>query len=190
MKKKIVLIVAIVFGIALCFFGFKKFYLEKQNKAKVVENVDETSQPNIDSTAIETVAASDTLQIGDEDDKSSNSENKDQQEELNKWLKKTKYYIKKKNYSKAKSCFKQLKVFTKDKKMLEDLKSQVDNIKNSKSFSKKENTTQNWIIERVAAQDTTYYVIKNSATGLKLSNRYYSKEVAEKELENFKNIIK
>ena len=83
MKKKIVLIVAIVLGIALCFFGFKKFYLEKQNKAKVVENVDKTSQSNIDTTVIETVAASDTLQIDDEDDKSSNSENKDQQELLN-----------------------------------------------------------------------------------------------------------
>ena len=189
MKKKIVLIVAIVLGIALCFFGFKKFYLEKQNKAKVVENVDKTSQSNIDTTVIETVAASDTLQIDDEDDKYSNSENKDQQEELNKWLNKTKYYIKKGNYSKAKSCFKQLKVITKDKKMLDDLKSQIDKIKNSKSSSKKENTTQNWIIEKVAAQDTTYYVIKNSATGLKLSNRYYSKEIAEKELKNFKNII-
>ncbi len=187
MKKKIVLIVAIVLGIALCFFGFKKFYLDKKNKAKVAENVDETSQSSIDTTAIETVAASDTLQI---DDTSSNSENKDQQEELDKWLKKTKYYIKKKNYSKAKSCYKQLKVFTKDKKMLEGLKSQIDMIKNGKSSSKKENTTQNWIIEKVAAQDTTYYVIKNSTTGLKLSNRYYSKEVAEKELENFKSIIK
>ena len=187
MKKKIVLIVAIVLGIALCFFGFKKFYLEKQNKAKVVENVDETSQPNIDNTAIETVAA--TLKIDDEGEKSTTSDNIDQKEELNKWLKKTKYYIKKKNYSKAKSCFKQLKVFTKDKKMLEDLESQIDKIKNSKSSSKKENTTQNWIIEKVAAQDTTYYVIKNSATGLKLSNRYYSKEIAEKELKNFKNII-
>ena len=59
--------------------------------------------------------------------------------------------------------------------MLEDLKSQIDKISNSKSSSKKENTTQNWIIEKVAAQDTTYYVIKNSATGLKLSNRYYIK---------------
>ena len=186
MKKKIVLIVAIVLGIALCFFGFKKFYLDKKNKAKVAENVDETSQSSIDTTAIETVAASDTLQI---DDKSSNSENKDQQDEIDKWLKKTKYYIKKKNYSKAKSCYKQLKVFTKDKKMLEGLKSQIDKIKNGKSSSKKENTTQNWIIEKVAAQDTTYYVIKNSATGLKLSNRYYSKEIAEKELKSFKNII-
>ena len=187
MKKKIVLIVAIVLGIALCFFGFKKFYLEKQNKAKVVENVDETSQSNIDTTAIKKVA--DTLKIDDEGEKSTTSENIDQKEELNKWLKKTKYYIKKKNYSNAKSCFKQLKVFTKDKKMLEDLKSQIDKIKNSKSSSKKENTTQNWIVEKVAAQDTTYYVIKNRATGLKLSNRYYLKEIAERELKNFKNII-
>ena len=72
----------------------------------------ETSQSRIDTTAIETVAASDTLQI---DDKSSNSENKDQQEELDKWLK-NQVLHQRENYSKAKNCFKQLKVFTKDKK--------------------------------------------------------------------------
>ena len=39
-------------------------------------------------------------------------------------------------------------------------------------------------------QDTSYYVIKNRVSGLTLSNRYYSKSEADKELQNFKNIIK
>ena len=185
MKKKIVLITAIVLGIALCFFGFKKLYLDKQKKVNIIKNVDDKSQSDIDTTAVETEIVSDTIQM---DDKSSNSNN-DQQKELTKWLNKTKYYIKKKNYNKAKSCLKKLEACTKDKKMLGDLKSKIDNIKTIKSSSKKENTSNNWIIEKVAAQDTIYYVIKNSATGLKLSNRYYLKEVAEKELKNFKNII-
>ena len=52
------------------------------------------------------------------------------------------------------------------------------------------NSAKYWKTLFVNNQDTSYFIIKNSATGLKLSNRYYSKEVAEKELENFKNIIK
>ena len=59
--------------------------------------------------------------------------------------------------------------------MLEDLNLRLIRLKIVNPLLKKENTTQNWIIEKVAAQDTTYYIIKNRATGLKLSNRYYSK---------------
>ena len=51
------------------------------------------------------------------------------------------------------------------------------------------NSAKYWKTLFVNNQDTSYFIIKNSATGLKLSNRYYSKEVAEKELENFKNIF-
>ena len=51
------------------------------------------------------------------------------------------------------------------------------------------NSAKYWKILFVNNQDTSYFIIKNSATGLKLSNRYYSKEDAEKELENFKNIF-
>ena len=51
------------------------------------------------------------------------------------------------------------------------------------------NSAKYWKTLFVNNQDTSYFIIKNSATGLKLSNRYYSKEIAEKELKNFKNII-
>ena len=47
-----------------------------------------------------------------------------------------------------------------------------------------------WETLLINNQDTSYYVIKNRVSGLTLSNRYYSKSEAEKELQNFKNIIK
>ena len=52
------------------------------------------------------------------------------------------------------------------------------------------NSAKYWKISLVNNQDTSYYVIKNRVSGLTLSNRYYSKSEAEKELQNFKNIIK
>ncbi len=52
------------------------------------------------------------------------------------------------------------------------------------------NSTKYWKISLINNQDTSYYVIKNRVSGLTLSNRYYSKSEAEKELQNFKNIIK
>ena len=51
------------------------------------------------------------------------------------------------------------------------------------------NSPKYWNILLVNNQDTSYYVIKNRVSGLTLSNRYYSKSEAEKELQNFKNII-
>ena len=51
------------------------------------------------------------------------------------------------------------------------------------------NSAKYWKISLVNNQDTSYYVIKNRVSGLTLSNRYYSKSEAEKELQNFKNII-
>ena len=51
------------------------------------------------------------------------------------------------------------------------------------------NSPKYWKISLVNNQDTAYYVIKNRVSGLTLSNRYYSKSEAEKELQNFKNII-
>ena len=39
------------------------------------------------------------------------------------------------------------------------------------------------------SKDTTFYTLKNKKTGTKLSNKYYSKEIAEKELIKFKKII-
>ena len=52
------------------------------------------------------------------------------------------------------------------------------------------NSAKYWKISLVNNQDTSYYVIKNRVSGLTLSNQYYSKSEAEKELQNFKNIIK
>ena len=51
------------------------------------------------------------------------------------------------------------------------------------------NSPKYWNILLVNNQDTSYYVIKNRVSGLTLSNRYYSKSEAEKELQNFKKII-
>ena len=51
------------------------------------------------------------------------------------------------------------------------------------------NSAKYWKISLVNNQDTSYYVIKNRVSGLTLSNRYYSKSEAEKELQNFKKII-
>ena len=51
------------------------------------------------------------------------------------------------------------------------------------------NSPKYWNILLVNNQDTSYYVIKNRVSGLTLSNRYYSKSEAEKELQNFKMII-
>ena len=51
------------------------------------------------------------------------------------------------------------------------------------------NSPKYWNIFLVNNQDTSYYVIKNRVSGLTLSNRYYSKSEAEKELQNFKKII-
>ena len=48
------------------------------------------------------------------------------------------------------------------------------------------NSAKYWKISLVNNQDTSYYVIKNRVSGLTLSNRYYSKSEAEKELQNFK----
>ena len=52
------------------------------------------------------------------------------------------------------------------------------------------NSAKYWKTSLVNNQDTSYYVIKNRVSGLTLSNRYYSKSEADKELQNFKNIIK
>jgi hypothetical protein len=37
--------------------------------------------------------------------------------------------------------------------------------------------------------DTTFYTLKNKKTGTKLSNRFYSKQKANKELKNLRSIL-
>ena len=89
-----------------------------------------------------------------------------------------------------------IEVVEEDTTMLEvDMEEVVEKIQDKPVTSPKKkridynNSAKYWKTLFVNNQDTSYFIIKNSATGLKLSNRYYSKEVAEKELENFKNII-
>ena len=89
-----------------------------------------------------------------------------------------------------------IEVVEEDTTMLEvDMEEVVEKIQDKPVTSPKKkridynNSAKYWKTEFVNNQDTSYFIIKNSATGLKLSNRYYSKEVAEKELENFKKIF-
>lgn len=51
-----------------------------------------------------------------------------------------------------------------------------------------DNNPNYWMVVK-ESNDTTYYTLKNKKTGTKLSNKYYSKEIAEKELRQFKKII-
>ena len=89
-----------------------------------------------------------------------------------------------------------IEVVEEDTTMLEvDMEEVVEKIQDKPVTSHKKkridynNSAKYWKTLFVNNQDTSYFIIKNSATGLKLSNRYYSKEVAEKELENFKKIF-
>ena len=89
-----------------------------------------------------------------------------------------------------------IEVVEEDTTMLEvDMEEVVEKVQDKPVTSPKKkridynNSAKYWKTLFVNKQDTSYFIIKNSATGLKLSNRYYSKEVAEKELENFKKIF-
>ena len=89
-----------------------------------------------------------------------------------------------------------IEVVEEDTTMLEvDMEEVVEKVQDKPVTSPKKkridynNSAKYWKTLFVNNQDTSYFIIKNSATGLKLSNRYYSKEVAEKELENFKKIF-
>ena len=52
-----------------------------------------------------------------------------------------------------------------------------------------DNNPKYWMVVKGSNEDTTFYTLKNKKTGTKLSNKYFSKEKAEEELDNFKNII-
>ena len=52
-----------------------------------------------------------------------------------------------------------------------------------------DNNPKYWMVVKGSNEDTTFYILKNKKTGTKLSNKYFSKEKAEEELDNFKNII-
>ena len=57
------------------------------------------------------------------------------------------------------------------------------------SIVQMDNNPKYWMVEKGSNEDTTFYILKNRKTGTKLSNKYFSKEKAEEELDNFRNII-
>ena len=76
---------------------------------------------------------------------------------------------------------------------------EIENIVISEDINKKtikkvskfkmDNNPKYWIVVKSSAKDTTFYTLKNRKTGTKLSNKYFSKEKAKEELNNFRNII-
>ena len=52
-----------------------------------------------------------------------------------------------------------------------------------------ENNPNYWTIVKESNSDTTFYTLKNKKTGTKLSNKFYSKQKANKELENLRSIL-
>tara|TARA_B110001450_G_scaffold198987_1_gene187732 strand:- start:324 stop:788 length:465 start_codon:yes stop_codon:yes gene_type:complete len=52
-----------------------------------------------------------------------------------------------------------------------------------------ENNPNYWTVVKGSNSDTTFYTLKNKKTGTKLSNKFYSKEKANKELKNLRSIL-
>ena len=52
-----------------------------------------------------------------------------------------------------------------------------------------ENNPNYWMVVKGSNSDTIFYTLKNKKTGTKLSNRFYSKQKANKELKNLRNIL-
>ena len=52
-----------------------------------------------------------------------------------------------------------------------------------------ENNPNYWTIVKESNSDTTFYTLKNKKTGTKLSNKFYSKQKANKELKNLRSIL-
>ena len=69
----------------------------------------------------------------------------------------------------------------------EDLK--VKPIKKKASRFTLENNPNYWTIVKGSNSDTTFYTLKNKKTGTKLSNKFYSKQKANKELKNLRSIL-
>ena len=69
----------------------------------------------------------------------------------------------------------------------EDLK--VKPIKKKGSRFALENNPNYWTIVKGSNSDTTFYTLKNKKTGTKLSNKFYSKQKANKELKNLRSIL-
>lgn len=72
--------------------------------------------------------------------------------------------------------------------LVKKLKPIIKNRKGKITKLQLDNNPNYWMVVK-ESNDTTYYTLKNKKTGTKLSNKYYSKEIAEKELRQFKKII-
>ena len=68
-----------------------------------------------------------------------------------------------------------------------DLK--VKSIKKKASRFSIENNPNYWMVVKGSNSDTTFYTLKNKKTGTKLSNIFYSKQKANKELKNLRSIL-
>ena len=68
-----------------------------------------------------------------------------------------------------------------------DLK--VKSTKKKASRFSVENNPNYWMVVKGSNSDTTFYTLKNKKTGTKLSNRFYSKRKANKELKNLRSIL-
>lgn len=74
-----------------------------------------------------------------------------------------------------------------DQQENEDLK--VKPTKKKASRFTIENNPNYWMVVKGRNSDTTFYTLKNKKTGTKLSNKFYSKQEANKELKNLRNIL-
>ena len=68
-----------------------------------------------------------------------------------------------------------------------DLK--VKSTKKKASRFSVENNPNYWMVVKGSNSDTTFYTLKNKKTGTKLSNRFYSKQKANKELKKLRSIL-
>ena len=74
-----------------------------------------------------------------------------------------------------------------DKNENNDLK--VKSTKKKASRFSIENNPNYWMVVKGSISDTTFYTLKNKKTGTKLSNRFYSKQKANKELKKLRSIL-
>jgi hypothetical protein len=74
-----------------------------------------------------------------------------------------------------------------DKNENSDLK--VKSTKKKASRFSVENNPNYWMVVKGSNSDTTFYTLKNKKTGTKLSNRFYSKQKANKELKKLRSIL-
>ena len=63
------------------------------------------------------------------------------------------------------------------------------NAKKKASRFSLENNPNYWVIVKGSNSDTSFYLLKNKKTGTKLSNKFYNKDKATKELKNLQNIL-